>query len=248
MSATPAIQETTEEDAADPRPTPRRKALGARRLPARRGFARVILPWAAILVITLCWDRAVYLHVTVSDPASKAAMEQSGWYMALRSLGTLYPWAGLAVLFLLLDMGAPASPARLRNPLRRATFLILSPLAAGGIAELMKPIVGRYKPEGEIDGWFVFAGLRERFTEWSDLGMASSHTAVAFGGAFALSWILPRGAPLFVALAVGCAMTRLLAGAHFLSDVYMGIVVAYLTTRGIHAIDLRNNAGAPIGG
>ncbi len=121
-------------------------------------------------------------------------------------------------------------------------FLILAPLFAGGAAELLKPLVGRFKPE-ETEGWFTLASLGERWTRWSDLGMASSHTAVAFGAAFALSYILPRGAPLFVAGAVGCAMTRLLAGGHFLSDVYVGIVVAYLTTRALHGVDLRNNAG-----
>jgi membrane-associated phospholipid phosphatase len=133
----------------------------------------------------------------------------------------------------------------LRNPFRRATFLFLCPLLSGGVAEILKPLVGRYKPE-ETDGWFVFAGLRERWTEWSDLGVASSHTAVAFGAAFALSWILPRGAPLFIAGAVGCALTRLLAGAHFLSDVYLGVMVAYLVSRGLRTLDLRNNAGVPL--
>jgi membrane-associated phospholipid phosphatase len=41
-------------------------------------------------------------------------------------------------------------------------------------------------------------------------------------------------------------MTRLLAGAHFLSDVYVGVLMAYLSVRAIHAIDLRNNSGASI--
>lgn len=243
MSGTPAID-------SEPRPSagglhraqPAR--LAARpSAPARLG--RQLLPWTVLLFITLCWDRAVYLRVTVADGALAAGMKESGWYIALRSLGTLYPWAALGVLFLLIDLNKPSQPARSRNPLRRAVFLILCPLLAGGVAEVLKPLVGRFKPE-YTDGWFRFAGMTERLNRWSDLGMASSHTAVAFGAAFALSWIVPRGAPLFVAGAVGCAMTRLLAGAHFLSDVYAGIVIAYLSVRVIHTIDLRNNAGTPL--
>jgi membrane-associated phospholipid phosphatase len=212
---------------------------------ARLALLRAAVPWVALLLITVCWDRAVYLHVRVADAARFAAMEKAGWYIALRSLGELYAWGALAVLLLLIDLGAPKSTERMRNPFRRAIFLILCPVFAGGVAEALKPIVGRFKPE-TTDGWFVFAGLRERLTAWSDLGMASSHAAVAFGAAFALSYIVPRGAPLFIAGAVGCAMTRLLAGAHFLSDVYVAILIAYAATRAIRAIDLRNNAGVPL--
>lgn len=208
-------------------------------------WRRLAIPWIAVLLITLCWDRAVYVHATVSDPARAAAMKEAGWYIALRSLGTLYPWAALAILFLLIDL-APGISGRLVNPLRRAVFLILCPLLAGGVAELLKPLVGRYKPE-ETDGWFSLATFADRIPRWSDLGMASSHTAVAFGAAFALAVLVPRGAILFIAGAVGCALTRLLAGGHFLSDVYVGILIAYLMTRLIRRIDQHNNHGAPIG-
>jgi membrane-associated phospholipid phosphatase len=119
-------------------------------------------------------------------------------------------------------------------------------LLAGGAAELLKPLVGRYKPE-ETDGWYALSPLRDRIGDWSDLGMASSHTAVAFAAAFALSCLIPRATPLFILGAVGCAMTRLLAGGHFLSDVYVGILIAYVVTRAVRAIDQRNNAGTPIG-
>lgn len=250
MNRTPAIEREPRFNVVRLGATDVTRAAGVRPGDAARReelgrLARLFFPWFALLLITLCWDRAVYVHVTVADAARAAAMKESGWYIALRSLGTLYPWAGLAILFLLMDLGAPSNPARLRNPFRRAVFLMLSPVLAGGIAEILKPLVGRFKPE-ETDGWFQFAALSDRVSEWSDLGMASSHTAVAFGAAFALSYILPRGAPLFITGAVGCALTRLLAGGHFLSDVYVGIVISYLVVRALHALDLRNNSGAAI--
>lgn len=207
-------------------------------------LARLVLPWCVLLLITLCWDRAVYLHVRVGDAAAKHAMESTGWYLTLRSLGTLYPWLGIAALLLLIDWRGISAPAG--NPLRRPVFLLLCPVLSGAAAEFLKPLVGRFKPE-ETDGWFALASLPDRWHRWSDLGMASSHTAVACGAAFALSVLFPRGTPVFLAAGVGCGMTRLLAGGHFLSDVYVGIVLAFMVTRGIRALDRHNNRGVALG-
>lgn len=200
------------------------------------------LPWVAGLLVALCWDRAVYLHVRVADPNKAAAMKEAGWYQALRTLGTLYPWLAVGVLLVIID----ASARKGRDMLRRGVFLFLCPLLAGGVAEVLKPLVGRYKPD-VTNGWYGFAALRERVA-WNDLGMASSHTSVAFAGAFALSYLVPRGAPFFVAGAVGCALTRLLAGAHYFSDVYVGVVIAYAAVRAVYVLDRGRNAGIPIAG
>src|SRR5688572_11693368 len=110
MNQPPAIAREPRFDVVRTSATPaasRRPGDAARRDALGR-TTRLLFPWFALLLITLCWDRAVYLHVTVADAARAAAMKESGWYIALRSLGTLYPWLGIAVLFLLMDLGAPA--------------------------------------------------------------------------------------------------------------------------------------------
>jgi undecaprenyl-diphosphatase len=55
--------------------------------------------------------------------------------------------------------------------------------------------------------------------------MPSSHALVAFAGAAALARLFPRATPIWYALAVGCGITRLLSGAHFLSDVVVGALI-----------------------
>jgi membrane-associated phospholipid phosphatase len=55
--------------------------------------------------------------------------------------------------------------------------------------------------------------------------MPSSHALIAFSGAAALAILFPRATPIWYALAIGCAITRLLAGAHFLSDVVAGTII-----------------------
>jgi membrane-associated phospholipid phosphatase len=50
---------------------------------------------------------------------------------------------------------------------------------------------------------------------------------VAFGAAWLLCRIYPRAWPVWIAFATGCAVTRVMVQAHFLSDVVTGAVAAY---------------------
>jgi membrane-associated phospholipid phosphatase len=59
--------------------------------------------------------------------------------------------------------------------------------------------------------------------------MASSHVGVAFGALAMLALLFPRTRPVCFALAAGCALSRVLAGAHFLSDVTVAAVLGIAT-------------------
>jgi membrane-associated phospholipid phosphatase len=50
---------------------------------------------------------------------------------------------------------------------------------------------------------------------------------VAFAAAWVLCRLHPRASPVWLALAVGCAFTRLVSHAHLLSDVVVAAVAAY---------------------
>jgi membrane-associated phospholipid phosphatase len=50
---------------------------------------------------------------------------------------------------------------------------------------------------------------------------------VAFGAAFALWRWSPAAGAAALALALGCSATRLLSGAHFVSDVYAAAVLSW---------------------
>ena len=64
------------------------------------------------------------------------------------------------------------------------------------------------------------------------MGLPSSHTLVAFAGAAALARVFPRARWVFYVLAGGCAITRVMANAHFLSDVTvaacLGVAVGWM--------------------
>jgi undecaprenyl-diphosphatase len=151
----------------------------------------------------------------------RASLEQHDWYWLIRGVGDLRTWLVLALALVLLDP----------RP-RRALALLLAPLAAGALAELAKLLIGRERPVDagivQNDGFYVWKPFLGAFSDSSNLGIPSSHAAVAFAGAAALALIAPRLAILTLPLAAACAWTRLAVGAHFLSDVVAGSLLGIL--------------------
>jgi membrane-associated phospholipid phosphatase len=76
----------------------------------------------------------------------------------------------------------------------------------------------------------VYKKFLSGFWDDSNLGIPSSHVAVAFGAAFMLVRVCPAVWPVAILAGVGCAAGRVAAGAHFLSDVYAAVVVAFIVT------------------
>ncbi len=115
----------------------------------------------------------------------------------------------------------------------RGVLVIVAPLIAGALAELAKLVVSRERPvRGDAiqnEGAYVWKGLFQGFADSSNLGMPSSHAAVAFGGAAMLGVLFPPIRWLMLALAAGCGLTRMLSGAHFASDVVVGAGLGVLT-------------------
>jgi len=215
-------------------------------LPRPRNAAACAI--AIVLAITL--DRTAYQLLAITDPSRLTLIESKDWYRTLRVAGYLGTWLIVAALFWTHDTAATRkhlkpTPAtqNATSPdgwWRRGIFPLAAALLAGAAAEALKPLVGRYRPNATppntdpIEGTHVFAPFADRLAAFSqnDLGMASSHAAVAFAAAAAVGLMLPLTRPILYALAAGCAMTRIIAGAHFLSDTavaaILGIAAAHL--------------------
>lgn len=98
------------------------------------------------------------------------------------------------------------------------------------VVEVLKRTIGRTRPDGE----------RKR----SNSSFPSSHAA----NAFALAWILGarwrRGAPLFLALALTVAFSRMYLNRHFLSDVLAGALIGMICSWAAASwLPLRRRAG-----
>ena len=87
----------------------------------------------------------------------------------------------------------------------------------------------------DVGSAYAFRAFSDHPLSSRGLGFPSSHAVVAFGAAAILSRMFPRARVVWYAAAVGCAVSRLLAHAHYLSDVVaaalIGIAVAALLWR-----------------
>lgn len=158
-------------------------------------------------------------HVTWSIVRDANVYERD-WGRLLRMLGYLPTW-------LIIAIGCWTSDYPRYGWKWRGGLLFVAPVAGGALAELLKLCVRRLRPDPE-HFQYVFRAMTDHPFGNGGLGMPSSHTLVAFAGATALAHVFPKAAWLWYALAVGCAITRVLAVAHFLSDTVVAAVLGFL--------------------
>jgi membrane-associated phospholipid phosphatase len=150
-----------------------------------------------------------------------------GWGRMLRLAGYLPLWSIVGLALVLHDWVPRALPT-LRRASRRGLLLFWSAALGGIIAERLKIAVRRERP-GLANGVHVFRPWSEQPLSTAQLGLPSSEVAVAFAAAAALARLFPDTWLLWYAIAVGCALTRVASGAHFMSDVILGALVGYVS-------------------
>ena len=202
--------------------------------------ARPLVParfWIlALIAIVLAHvlDPLAFRYLRVED------IYAEDWGRMLRVMGFVPLWLAAGAALMLEERTA------WRRIHRSHGGLIIAGSILGGIAaELAKLIVRRRRP-GEF-GEYLFRPFTERPFSTGGLGMPSSHALVAFGAAAVLARLYPRARVIWWGLAWGCGLSRVAAGAHFLSDVVgaavMGWVVGALVWRwrdpGIDAARIR---------
>ena len=195
-----------------PDPTPHPAPVGAP-LVSRPAWGRWLLVSGAAIVAAHLLDDVAWRTVRVPGVYEK------DWGRLLRSMGFLPTWLLLALAWWLQQEERPTRKTG-------TTLLVLGPLLGGLAAELLKLLVRRLRPDPELFGYAF-----RSFTDgpWSNrgMGMPSSHTLVAFAGAFALARLFPRARWVFYLLAGGCGLSRVMATAHYLSDTVVAACVAW---------------------
>ncbi len=167
----------------------------------------------AVLAATLATLAAQLLDPWAWHHLKMPAVYESDWGRLLRVSGTLYFWGPLAIAVWLEGRS-------------RAGLLVLGPILAGGADEVIKMLVRRERPAMH-DGGYFFRAFADRPFDTHDLGFPSSHVMVAFAGAAVLARLFPRAAPVAYLLAAGCGLSRVLAQAHFASDVVAGGIAGW---------------------
>ncbi len=178
-----------------------------------RNAALLLAGFVVLTAIDVPLARWVFLE-------ERHPLQTSDLYRLLRVLGSLWTWLIVMWILFLHD-----------RVWDRAGSLFFAPIIAGFCCEGLKLIVARERPTLDVEvlrtGGYAFRGLFSGFADASNLGFPSSHAAVAFAGCMVLAAWMPRTKWLFVALATGCAVVRVLIGAHYATDVYAGALIGW---------------------
>lgn len=172
------------------------------------------------MVVTLL-DQPLWSALRLSD-----RIANRDWYRMLRIGGYLPTWIILAGAVFLATSGDAG------RPLRDRARIWLVPIAAalsGLTAEILKLIIGRQRPNDL--GEYTFKPFLHGFIDGSNLGLPSSHAATAFGAALVVCRLWPRAGWIVIPLAVGCSLTRVFMGDHFVSDVVAAAGLGYAWSR-----------------
>ncbi len=196
-----------------------------------RLFAMIAI---AALVLALLLDGLAYELISFKwqdegEGGPKWKLEQSQFYQFLRLVGFVPVWLAVAIG---VDL---ASRRRANSGLDRGGAraawvtpgMLVCTVVTGAVVALLKALIGRERPS-EHDGELYFKSLFEGFVDGSNLATPSSHAAIAFAGALVISRLRPGTGLIALPLAAGCAYTRVRMGAHFLSDVVLGAIVAWM--------------------
>jgi membrane-associated phospholipid phosphatase len=187
----------------------------------RRAIVRNVLIAIVLMALSLLADGWVAEHVRYGR------VYETDWGRMLRTFGYLPFWLLAAIALALNDREG-------REWWRRGALLAAAPTLAGIVGELLKITVRRMRPS-ETGSTYAFRAFSDHPFSSRGFGFPSSHVIVAFGAAAILSRMFPRARVVWYAAAVGCAVSRLLAHAHYLSDVVaaalIGMAVAALLWR-----------------
>ncbi len=132
----------------------------------------------------------------------------------------------------------------------RALFLFVSIAASGIIANIIKVILGRYRPEMFFEkGLYGLNFLNFSFSNFSYgfTSFPSGHTATTFSFAWTLSLFFPHARILLICFAFLVGASRVIITSHYLSDAvggaYVGVMCVFLLKEIIYSPERKFSLG-----
>ncbi len=208
---------------------------------------RYVLAVFAIALVLLPLTHWIDTGVVHALDSRASGIEGRDTYRLLRVLGSAYFWVLVFVVFVGEGFARRDDPERAVATRDRAglwsrgLFVLFGALGSGLLAEVVKLVVRRGRPDELLNRDATLSLTDPRtfdyvsmwpgttlgnFWDAGDLGMASSHAATAFGGMLALGVMWPRWRWVLLVLAGLSAYTRLQSRDHYVSDLIGGVICA----------------------
>lgn len=195
---------------------------------------RVLRRYPLISALAGALALSLLAMVTVDEPLALWAKHEApadvvAFFKAITDLGLGGWWIGLAVVGVVggqLALWMPASQqvAALGRLWRwRGLYLLASIVASGIVVNVAKPVIGRLRPR------YLFEDGRTGFVpfnlETAMNSFPSGHSQTIAAAMMAAWVVLPRGAPVFLVVAVLIVASRVMTSVHYLSDTIMGATI-----------------------
>jgi len=107
-------------------------------------------------------------------------------------------------------------------------FIFLNILLSGIAVQIFKHILGRPRPPLLHSNNLTNLDIFNFDSRWHSF--PSGHTATIFAFIFCLIFLFPKIKNILITLAIVIASTRVIVGAHYVSDIFGGALVAYITS------------------
>lgn len=179
------------------------------------------------------WDRPLALFWKSHLP-----QDIEGFFKTIARLGEGGGWYALAAVAFIGFRASSrlalttARSERFAAYARAALFLLASMAVSGVVVRVAKFVIGRYRPQGLFaEGLYGFHPFSPR---WIENSFPSGHSQTIWAIMIALLLIYPRYDAAYLALAILVSLSRMLTGAHYLSDVVMGSALGILLTVWLH--------------
>src|SRR5215472_969182 len=180
---------------------------------------------AGLLCLRIDREAAHYSRDRLGKPLWRFALKITDWAKGL-------PWIIAAVLFYAAVQAIMARSGEtpvLRSVSDYSLALLASFVVASVVLHTIKIFLGRRRPRDEFEHGLY--GFRYFTWELQYDSFPSGHSMTILCVAVVLSALTPMLAPIWLALAIGLALTRAMLTAHFFSDVFVGAAVGILVGR-----------------
>jgi membrane-associated phospholipid phosphatase len=185
-------------------------------------------PWVKISIFTLFIVAAIggsfyFIDLPVAIASRTLDMEIVSFFQVITGLGNA-AWylVPAALLFLLFHY------VWKREQWARWCLFVFSAVAVSGLTtDLFKWLAGRWRPKAHLEDQlygFDYFGVGYEATSFP-----SGHATTIWAFCMAMTALFPRYRLVWYVLAILVSISRVIVGAHYLSDVFAGVYVAVIT-------------------